>query len=201
MRIYHGPLRPASIDESRARALAGEVPPAGASRELVELYETRGAIRGEDPPSRRLLGSLAESLGVDAIILVTLDVSGAGTARVFLRSTGAFDAARYSEGVPSPSNFSGTSWDATVASLERTFAPAVPVIGPGSNKSNSANTEATQHRPNDDALPTAPRPFYKSPWLWGAIGLALVVGGALYLGAQTGSAGEGPEHVMVRVPR
>ena len=144
-RVYRGPLRPTSLDEVHARALVGEPAAAGAPRDIQDLAETRAAIHGEDAPSRRLLASLAAQLGVEAVVVVQKDAStGAATARVFLASNGAFDAARYAE--------DNGSWDPTAISLERalrvdsladtaqtsTDAPVAPA-GPASNNLRAAS--------------------------------------------------------------
>src|SRR5438552_18631301 len=52
--VYAGRLRPASLDEQRARVLAGDAPPASASKEIRELAELRAAVTGEDAASRKL---------------------------------------------------------------------------------------------------------------------------------------------------
>src|SRR4051794_33614708 len=58
--VYASRLRPASVDEQRARVLAGDPAPAGAANDVRELAELRGAISGEDAASRRLLASVAQ---------------------------------------------------------------------------------------------------------------------------------------------
>ncbi len=200
-RVYRGPLRPTSLDEVHARALVGDAPASGASgaRDVQDLAETRAAIHGEDAPSRRLLASLAAQLGVEAVVVVQKDASsGTATARVFLASNGAFDAARYAE--------DNGSWEPTATSLERTLrvdsrADTQPgakttdaPVGPTSASSNTP--------PNGEPRPAdGSKAFYKSVWFWGALGAAVFAGGAIFLATRDNGDGSGPMHVQVKVPR
>jgi hypothetical protein len=43
------------------------------------------------------------------------------------------------------------------------------------------------------------KPFYASPWLWGAIGAAVLIGGFFYFASQDTSSD--PIHLQMRVPR
>jgi hypothetical protein len=43
------------------------------------------------------------------------------------------------------------------------------------------------------------RPFYKSPWLWGALGAAVIIGGVFFFASQDN--GTDPIHVRMNVPR
>ena len=72
--IYGSRLRPRSLDEVRARVLAGGAPPATASRELRELAEVRaGILTGEDAAGRRLLAGLAQQVGAEALLVVRVE--------------------------------------------------------------------------------------------------------------------------------
>jgi len=93
-------LRPAGLDEVRARVLAGDPPREGSPQSVRDLAETRGAIRGDDAPSRQLLASTARELHVRALVVVLRDATAHVTARVFLADTGAFDAATYTPDAP-----------------------------------------------------------------------------------------------------
>jgi hypothetical protein len=75
--IYGSRLRPTSLDEVRARVLAGAPPPANASRELRELAELRAGVTGEDAAGRRLLSGLAQQVGAQALLVVKLEPSAA----------------------------------------------------------------------------------------------------------------------------
>jgi hypothetical protein len=181
--LYKGPLRPARVDDAHARALAGEEPPKDAPHDLHELWETRGAVHGEDAPSRRLLSSLASQLGVSAIVVVSSD-AGKPVARVYLADTSSFDAARYTED-PNAKD----AWAPAVASLERSLHVESPKL-------------AQESPPPPPKEPTeASRPFYKSPWFWGAIGAAVFAGGAIYFATRDNSDSSGPIHLVMKVPR
>jgi hypothetical protein len=72
--IYGSRLRPHTLDEVRARVLAGASPPANASRELRELAEVRAGITtGEDAAGRRLLTGLAQQVGAEALLVVRVE--------------------------------------------------------------------------------------------------------------------------------
>jgi hypothetical protein len=71
--VYGSRLRPRSLDEVRARVLAGGDPPANASRELRELAEVRGAVTGDDAAGRRLLTGLAQQVGAHALLVVKVE--------------------------------------------------------------------------------------------------------------------------------
>ena len=100
-------IRP-PLSESQARVLAGEAPPADAPSSLRDLAETRAVIHGDDAPSRQLLMSLASSLHVKAFVTVEQQLDATPSARLFLASTGAFDAARYA-----PEDGRPIAWTAT----------------------------------------------------------------------------------------
>ena len=95
-------LRPIALDEAHARVLAGEPAPAGASRDLVDLAETRAAVHGDDAPSRALLASIANTFHLRGIVVVEMVSASHPSARVFVMGNGdhdaeagLFDAARY----------------------------------------------------------------------------------------------------------
>jgi hypothetical protein len=78
--VYGSRLRPTSLDEVRARVLAGAPPPANASRELLDLAEVRAGITGEDAAGRRLLAGLAQQVGAQALLVVKVDARPAAVA-------------------------------------------------------------------------------------------------------------------------
>jgi hypothetical protein len=208
--VYASRLRPTSLDEARARVLAGEPPPPDAPRDVRDLAEVRGAIHGEDAASRRLLSGIAQQLGVQALLVVSTEApppavpvtmtppstedAGAPSpepvapvapvnVRLFLAETGDFDAARY---VAEPGASGPNAWRATVASLERRFA----LTGPPA---------ATRPPPPPRSQEGESKPFYASPWFWGAIGAAVLVGGGFYLASRDTS--DQPIHLQMHVPR
>jgi hypothetical protein len=187
--VYTTTLRPSSLDELRARVLAGDPAPPTATKELRELAELRGAVHGDDAPSRNLLASIAQQLRLEGILLVGREAAEADAgsppavfARLFLASSGELDAARYAPDPASP-----TPWRATVASVAARFpkpAQAVRHVPP-----------ATMATPD----PKEKKPFYASPWLWGAIGATLALGAFFYFVGQDTS--DDPIHLQMRVPR
>jgi hypothetical protein len=195
-------LRPAGIDEPRARVLAGESPKDGAPTELRELAETRAAIRGDDAPSRQLLSNIASAYGLRGIVLVEMHEATVPSARVFVGEGGGFDAAQYRAEAADAGQ--PVRWAATVESLHRAFGTPLPASAPpqGARSSSSANPAATE-----SSLPPNPRrddkdksrPFYTSPWFWGAVGAAAFGGFAVWLA--TRDSGPGTIHLQMQVPR
>jgi len=95
-------LRPAGLDEARARVLAGDAVPANAPQALKDLADERAAIRGDDGASRALLLMIASQLGVRGIVVVEASAAEGPSARVFFVDSQTFDAARYTpDAVPS----------------------------------------------------------------------------------------------------
>jgi len=231
--VYGSSLRPRKLDELRARILAGDPAPPSATKDIRELAELRAGVTGEDAASRRLLASIAQQLGVQALLVVSrtpapveqketkesetkdegapvdggaasvapsvpsveadagvtppvAQASAAGpralvSARLFLADTGEFDAARYEP------NESG--WRGTVTSLTGRFPPPpAPVV---------AQLQGTPPKLPSEGKES--RPFYMSPWLWGAVGAAALVGGFFFFAAQDTS--NDPIHLQMRVPR
>lgn len=190
--VYVTSLRPKKLDEVRARVLGGDPPPEVATKEVKELGDLRAAVNGEDAASRQILGGIARQIDVQAILVVTKapppadSDAGAGTpaqARLFVAEQGDFDAARY--------EFDG-SWQATVASVSARFPQAPP---PPANPV----VVAAPSFPRPPVDKKEDRPFYKSPWLWGAIAGALLIGGIFFFASQDKS--DDPIHVRMNVPR
>lgn len=245
--VYRSSLRPRGLDELRARILAGDPAPAAASKEVKELAELRASVGGEDVASRKLLSSIAQQLGVQALLVVSrvarpsedvavadagaavaaedagvavtgdagpavaagdagvADVTAdagvaeaaadagvadrappatpAAVARLFLADTGDFDAARYE---PDPEG----GWQRTVTSLARRF-PSPPVPAIAQPRPMPAPTLASEGKET--------KPFYASPWFWGAIGAAVLIGGFFYFASQDTS--DDPIHLQMKVPR
>ncbi len=151
-------LRP-SFDEMHARVLAGDD-----VEELKDLGELRAGVKGDDAASRQLLSTMADQLDVQAIVVVATDESGS-TARTFQSSSKTFDAAVF----VAKKEKDALAWPGAVESLHKTFAP--PPAPPPATK------------PKQDA-PAPSKPFYLSPWFWGALGAAVVGGLAIVLATQ-----------------
>lgn len=223
--VYGSSLRPRTLDEIRARVLAGDPPPALSSRETRELAELRAAVKGDDAPSRRLLADIARELGVEGLLVVSVapapapapevapapaagadageEEEDAGapadaaaprlvtTARLFLAESGELDAARYE---PEGGLEGAAAWRGVVSSLERRFAATRrPAAAPASKEAHVAPpTMRGSETPNG-------KPFYASAWFWGAVGAAVLVGGAFWLASRDTS--DDPIHLQMRVPR
>lgn len=191
--LYAGRLRPPSLDEPRARVLAGDPAPEGASRELRELAELRAGVTGSDAASRRVLAAIAEQLELRAVLVVQVDAAtateaahAAPVARLFLADSGEIDAARYG---PEPGVEGALAWRATVSSLERRFlAPAA-----------AAPSGATAATPAAPKTEEGARPFYASGWFWAAVGGAALIGGAIFFVTRDTTADT--IHLEMRVPR
>lgn len=184
--VYSEPsLRPAHIDEARARILCGEAPQADDPIDLRDLSETVAAVHGDDAASRALLAEIARRIGVRALVVVRTAGTGRPVAQVFFADTAAFDAATYQ-----PDATQGASWSGAVRSLIRTLGtPPVPAPVLATHPT-PGHAEAESH--------SNARPFYGSPWFWAALGLAAVAGGAAYFAARDSAT---PTiHLEVEVP-
>lgn len=193
-------LRPILVDEAHARVLAGEPPPKDAplalAKDLADLAETRAAIHGDDAPSRQLLASIATTFELRGILVVEMSPSttspassAQARARLFFAKTG-FDAAQY---LPDDGSSRGPAplWSATVRSLSRAYVGA-PDVG--------AVASSTGALPPPVRAPeTEKKPFYASPWFWGAVGAAVFAGGALYLATRDNAPSS--IHLQVQVPK
>lgn len=214
--VYRRPsLRPALVDEARARVLAGEAPAQGASQVIRDLSDTRAAVHGDDAPSRHLLASLAGDLHVRAVVVVSVKEEAAplvtiapastadggaaepppphrvAVAHVFLAETGAFDAAEYT-----PDDSFTVSWRAAGQSLERTYGRE-PSPSPLSAAAPSSSAPAHKAATGEGHEPS--RPFYTSPWFWGAIGAAAFGATAVYFATRDNS--DGTIHLQMQVPK
>jgi hypothetical protein len=216
--VYGSSLRPRGLDELRARILAGDPAPPATSNEIRDLAELRASIVGTDAASRRLLTSIGQQINVQAFLVVLraaarpdeglspsaaaepsspadTDAGAPATparepaaprvmARLFVVDAGEFDAARYEPDTASP-----TPWRATVTSLSGRFPP--PPAPP------TAELRGPPPRLSSEGKDS--KPFYLSPWIWGAVGAAVLIGGFFYFAAQDTS--EDPIHLQMRVPR
>ena len=194
--VYASPsLRPASIDDARARALAGEAAAGDAPRDVRDLADTVAALRGDDAPSRALLADVARRLGVRAVVVVAVEASRP-SARVFLADAGAFDAATYG-----PDDAAPASWSATVRSLARSFGAEAPTAPDTRSPPVEAHAPAaaTRERPKPDGGAPSGRAFYLSGWFWGALGAAAFGAGAVFLATRDTQGST--IHLVVKVPQ
>ncbi len=181
--IYAAPvLLPPGIDEARARSLVGQSR-AATTPDTKELAELRDGVHDEGTVSRRVLSAIASTTRAAAVAVVRAAVTpGHVQVRLYLADRAAFDVTLY-DGDPSD-----PSWRSDVVhALEVRFDPrANPAT---STKLNAAKTSETR---------TGSRPFYASPWFWGAIGGAALLGGtALVITKVTAS---DDVHVRVEPP-
>lgn len=190
--IYASSLRPHGLDEVRARVLAGGELPSNATRELAELAQIRGAISGEDAPSRRLLTGVAQQMHVQALVVVAIEGDAdAGApkpvARLFLPDAGEFDAARYE---PEASDAGKPSWRPLVISLERRFPPTAREVA----RPAATLPPAALHPEKSES-----KPFYASGWFWGAVAGAALIGGVIFFASRDTT--DETIHLQMRVPR
>lgn len=202
--VYRSSLRPPALDEARARVLAGEAPAstggAPTSTDARDLAELRAGVRGDDAASRQLLSAIADKLSLEGVVVVFAE-GDALEVRVWLRDTGAFDAARYRRDAQQ-------GWAPLVASLERgargassaPLAPSAPSITPVTPVTPAFAIAPAPTRPRaPDGDGRSGKPFYVSPWFWGAIGAAVFAGGAVYLA--TRESDNGQIRLQMRVPQ
>jgi len=185
--IYGDPeLHPVSVDDPRARVLAGEAPSSEA-KDLAELAELRAGVKGDDAASRQVLAAIGDKLGVRAIVVVF--AGDPPTARVFDVATKSFDAARYE-----PDAGSHTKWTAAVASIER---PYVAAPAPKIEASTGAPQPAVLSQPVKKPESKS-KAFYESPWFWVAIGAAALLTGGLLIATNVQSGDT--IHLQMRLP-
>jgi hypothetical protein len=227
--VYGSRLRPTSLDEVRARVLAGGPPPANASRELRDLAEIRAGISGtgEDAAGRRLLAGLAQQIGAQALLVVKVDrVAATAAAGPPPAASGATDDA----GAPSaPAQTvdadAGNAAPATtvVARLfladsgdfdAARYSPEAGLEGPAAWRATVVSLEARFPVTSRATAPGGPlaaappklraedeksSPFYASGWFWGAIGGAALLGAGFYFATRDTTSD--PIHLQMRVPK
>lgn len=197
--LYASRLRPPGLDEKRARVLAGESAAADAPTELKDLAELRAAVSGEDAASRKLLAGLCEDFKLAGIVVVSREATAAPggdaavdpapvTARLFVASTGEFDAARYA---PLAGVSGAAAWRPVVGSLEQRFPAARPAVT-GALSPTAASAAPRKASENES------RPFYASPWFWGALGAAALLGTGAYFASRSSSSDS--INLQLRVP-
>jgi hypothetical protein len=192
-----GTLRPAALDELHARILAGESPPADAAPDIRELAELRGGVHGDDAASRQLLGSIAQRFHVAGVLVLTLGEGDAPpSARMFLADGAHFDAVVYQ-----PDDGSGRirSWTGAVRSVARSMAPPSSAPSAPSVAITRPASASAHLAPKAEPKPNSGKPFYLSPWFWGAIGAAAFGAVAVFLATRDTSGGQ--IHLQMQVPK
>ena len=185
--VYGTPsLRPAALDEARARVLCGEPAGPGARPEVRDLAESLAAVKGVDAPSRMLLGEIARRLNARALLVVRVE-AGHPSARVFLPDADAFDAASYA-----PDAGPTILWAAAAKSLARTFGAEAGPAAP------SAPALATHEDLVGATSPPKSKAFYESGWFWGALGAAAFATGAIFFATRDN--GGTTIHLQLQVP-
>lgn len=158
-------LLPPGVTEARARTLVGRAAAAGAE-DTRELAELRDGVHDEGAVSRRVLGAIAGTTQAAAVAVVRpSETPGHVQVRLYLVDRAAFDVTLY-DGDPTD----GAWRTDLVQALERRFDPAAKAAPPVVAKA------APLHDTRNEK-----RPFYKSPWFWGALGGAVLLGGTALL--------------------
>jgi len=188
-------LRPSSIDEPQARILAGDPLDANATRELKDLADLRNGIHGDDAASRALLTTIANRVHVKNVLVVFMGAPDAApSARLFTADVG-FDAASYQ---PDDGSGSIRTWSGTVRSLSRFLTGATPTTNSAASTSTTPLVVTPPTAPRSEQKPGS-KPFYLSPWFWGAIGAAAFGGLAVFL--VTRDTSDGQIHLQMQVPK
>lgn len=222
--LYGSRLRPAGLDEVRARVLAGGPPPASASRELRELAEIRAGVNPDDAAGRRLLAGIGRQVGVEALLVVRLESASAPAT------------APSTIGAPAPAD-DGADGGADAAASAAGNAAAAPTVmarlflvetgdfdaaryspdpgprAPAAWKSTITSLEArfpgsrgtagpaAATRPAPQVKPEGRKssPFYASGWFWGAVGGAALLATVIIVARQEPSSDT--IHLQMTVPK
>jgi len=221
--LYGSRLRPAGLDEVRARVLAGGAPPANASRELRELAEIRAGVSPDAVAGRRLLAGIGKQIGVEALLVVTVE-SAPGTAAAAPSTIGApassegsaaADAGQTGNAAPVPTViarlFLVDTGDFDAARYSPDSAPSG--AAPAAWKSTVTSLEArfpgsrgtagpaASTRPAPSVKPEGGKssPFYASGWFWGAVGGAALLATVFFFASRDTSSDT--VHLQLTVPR
>lgn len=184
-------LRP-PIDEATARVLAGDAPQETATPRQKEIAELRASVvrTQEDLVRRRLLASIGTDLGAAMVLTVNLE-AGRPIARA-LRSTGAL-LERVELGATIETAADGAKtyrWPGATGTLRGLL--GVPETPPPEPLRPIAPKAPLPKAPEDS------RPFYKSPWFWGAAGVVAAAGITVLVLSRT-SNGPGDVHLTGKV--
>ena len=222
--LYGSRLRPAGLDEVRARVLAGGAPPANASRELRELGEIRAGVSPDAAAGRRLLAGIGKQIGVEALLVVTVE-SAPGDAAAAPSTIGppassegsaSADAGETGNAAAVPTViarlFLVDTGDFDAARYSPDSAPSGP-RAPAAWKSTVTSLEArfpaspgtagpaAATRPAPSVKPEGGKssPFYASGWFWGAVGGAALLATVFYFASRDTSSDT--VHLQLTVPK
>jgi hypothetical protein len=186
-------LRPPSLDETHARVLCGERAPPGSDAELLGLTTSVAQAAGGDAGAGAVLADLGRRFGVRALIVVHV-AEGRATARAFVSGRGAFESVVYL-----PDDATGQSWSAATRGLLMSFGSRPDPAGASPGPPLPGPALAMQSVPKGEGPHGRGKAFYLSGWFWGALGVALLAGGAVVLGTRDKT--PSTIHLEVQVPR
>jgi hypothetical protein len=182
-------LRP-NIDDATARVLIGEAPASSASAKVKDLAEVRASLpkAGSDAASRHLLASIGKDLGAEVVVVVSLD-GARPVARVLRPGASAFERIELGSTIETDDKGARTvRWPGAGAVVRGLLLPkALP----------KAATKPLVAAP--PPKPIEPRPLWKSPWFWGAVGGVAAVGVTVFVLSRTTS-DPGTVRLTGRVP-
>jgi hypothetical protein len=195
--VYRDPaLRPA-IDDTTARVLAGEAPGEGPNKaKLAEMAELRASVAqaGADVASRKLLASLGVETRAELVIAVTM-VGDRPVARALRVSSATYE--RIELGATIETTADGAKsfqWPGASTTLKGLLAP-LPAPKPSTL---GPRTKAPLPLPPPQKDTKESKPFWKSPWFWGSLGVVAAAGVTVFVLSRTTSA-PGKVHLDGRV--
>lgn len=158
--------------------LTGEAPAAGqGGPKLAEMAEARASVAhaGNDVVSRRLLTSLGAETGALLVVAVTM-VGGRPVARVLRTSTAAYERIELGATISTAEGGAQSyQWPGATQTLEGILSPAPRTAAP-------APPPAKDEKDSKDS-----RPFWKSPWFWGPVGVVAAAGVTVFVLSRTSS--------------
>ncbi|MBL8719323.1 MAG: hypothetical protein JNL79_25275 [Myxococcales bacterium] len=168
-------LRPTLTDRG-ARVLAGEPVLEGDPEPVKDLAALRAKVENDDAPSRAMLSEIARRTRCAALVVVTRS-DAVVEARVFDAKEDRLEATRHR------AETKGAPWQPLTAVLETRYAPPPPVV------------KKEEPKPMPVAPTPEAKPFYKSPWFWGALGTAAAAGVGAWLLTRNQGDSAGTAHV------